>query len=444
MKKEIATIICTLAALTANAQSHTISGTVKGGNSPYLICMKNVNSDNPINDTIAIGKDGSFSKAVKTEKPGLAYFVYPDIGSTMLFLEDGGNTTLNVTIGKGNDYTLNSISGTNSECPHLMDLINDGLYDPWPFERIDKMSFAEYRTEFLAVEDSIKTEVNKSESLAMRRFLLDYINSLVPSCLYRYGWSNANQSDPSFNAFVESFDRNDIENSDKTSNYIRWYMKQHPFDKDSNRTIAYFKMLKDIIRNQEVVDAFSTEMMENNIKEAPANLAESFSFYKSIVSDKSEMERLQPLYDHYVKLIPGAEAADFTMTDTKGKEWHLTDLRGKAVYIDCWATWCGPCCAEIPYMEKLYDHFKNDKRIELISISLDNNKAKWEKKLKADTPKWKQFICPDNFNSTLTKNYDIDAIPRFLFFDKEGKVISLDAPRPSAENIIEFIEKALQ
>ena len=95
-------------------------------------------------------------------------------------------------------------------------------------------------------------------------------------------------------------------------------------------------------------------------------------------------------------------------------------------------------------MEKLYEHYKNNKDIELISISLDTNKNKWLNKLKEDKPKWRQFICPDNFNSQLCKNYDIDAIPRFLFFDKDGRILSLNAPRPSDERIIKYIDENLK
>ena len=76
----------------------------------------------------------------------------------------------------------------------------------------------------------------------------------------------------------------------------------------------------------------------------------------------------------------------------------------------------------------------------MLSISLDKNKAKWEKKLAEDKPQWRQFICLDAFDSEVCKNYGINAIPRFLFFDKDGKVISLDAPRPSSAKITEYID----
>ena len=143
------------------------------------------------------------------------------------------------------------------------------------------------------------------------------------------------------------------------------------------------------------------------------------------------------LYD----TAPGSIAADFTYPDVNGKEVSLSDFKGKVVLVDVWATWCGPCCMEIPYMEKLVKHYAKNKKIEFLSISLDENQKKWKKKLTEDKPEWKQFICPDNFQSTLCQEYDIDGIPRFLFFDKKGKIVSLGAPRPSSSKIIEYIDQ---
>ena len=67
-----------------------------------------------------------------------------------------------------------------------------------------------------------------------------------------------------------------------------------------------------------------------------------------------------------------------------------------------------------------------------------------EKKLAEDKPQWRQFICLDAFDSEVCKNYGINAIPRFLFFDKDGKVISLDAPRPSSAKITEYIDRHIR
>ena len=132
------------------------------------------------------------------------------------------------------------------------------------------------------------------------------------------------------------------------------------------------------------------------------------------------------------------------MTDAKGKKFRLSDFHGKAVYIDVWATWCGPCCAEIPHMEKLAAHYAKKKK-SFCSVSLwTKTRPNGKKKLAEDKPQWRQFICLDAFDSEVCKNYGINAIPRFLFFDKDGKVISLDAPRPSSAKITEYIDRHIR
>ena len=72
---------------------------------------------------------------------------------------------------------------------------------------------------------------------------------------------------------------------------------------------------------------------------------------------------------------------------------------------------------------------------------MDRSKSLWLKKNKEDKVTWPQFIEPNEFNSEMAKTFDITVIPRFLLFDKNGNILSLDAPRPSSEDIIEWIEK---
>ena len=90
-------------------------------------------------------------------------------------------------------------------------------------------------------------------------------------------------------------------------------------------------------------------------------------------------------------------------------------------------------------MEKVAEYFGNDPRIEIVSISVDANRKAWETKLEKDKPEWKQFLLK-NFCDL----YNINGIPRFMMFDKKGRIITVDAPRPADPEIIGFIESHLK
>ena len=402
-------------------------------------------------DTVVVNADGTFDYSGTVSEPQNAFLSFEDYKCSVdLFVENGMDAQLNISFVQGDfegmviyepevDY-----QGDNADCTAFMDGYMDWwLWEsPWPFERIDTLPFAEYREQYLEDVDSLKSELMKVKSLAFRRMMLGTIEAAVPENLYRFAWSNP-RKDADFECWVESFDRNDPENMRMASNYVRWYEIWHPRAEGESYAIYYLKNLKEIFSNQEVINAFADECIISYLQGAPGDMAEALSYYKTVSTNREAHAAADKVYEHYKGLVPGSQAIDFTMQDGKGKVFHLSDFRGKAVYIDVWATWCGPCCAEIPHMEKLVAHYAKNKKIELISISLDEDHAKWEKKLAEDKPEWKQFICPEAFESGLCKNYDIYGIPRFLFFDKDGKVISLDAPRPSADDIIEYIDKHL-
>ena len=318
------------------------------------------------------------------------------------------------------------------------------LFDAWPFDRLDTISFRSYRQLWTADVEAYKVAANQVKSLAFRRMMNERLAGFATSELFRWVWSDnkSHATDKDFVAWVESIDHNDPNQLDFCSNYLRWYGKAHA-DEDMGAD-RDFTILTKAFQNQDIINTLADNQILEFLRQAPEDMEFMLATYKKVSTNKEAWKEADEVFAHYVKLKKGSVAADFTMTDKNGKVVSLKDLRGKAVYIDCWATWCGPCCMEIPYMEKLYEHYKNNKDIELISISLDTNKNKWLNKLKEDKPKWHQFICPDNFNSQLCKNYDIDAIPRFLFFDKDGRILSLNAPRPSDERIIKYIDENLK
>ncbi|WP_125718860.1 TlpA family protein disulfide reductase [Flavobacterium ustbae] len=130
--------------------------------------------------------------------------------------------------------------------------------------------------------------------------------------------------------------------------------------------------------------------------------------------------------------LTGKPSPGFDYDNYKGGKTKLSDLKGKYVYIDVWATWCAPCRAEIPYLQKIEEKY-HGKNIEFVSISID--------KLK-DTEKWKKFVndkhlggtqllADKDWESEFVVNYGILGIPRFILIDPNGNILKSEAARPS-------------
>ncbi len=123
------------------------------------------------------------------------------------------------------------------------------------------------------------------------------------------------------------------------------------------------------------------------------------------------------------------KAPDFSLADINGKRFDLSDFKGKYVYMDIWATWCGPCKVQIPFMKELEKQF-HDAPIHFVSVSLDKleDKPIWEKMVRENQMSGVQLFAgrEDNFGF----DYKIEYIPTFIILDKEGNIMIDGAPAP--------------
>jgi thiol-disulfide isomerase/thioredoxin len=138
-------------------------------------------------------------------------------------------------------------------------------------------------------------------------------------------------------------------------------------------------------------------------------------------------------------------APAFEYENHAGGKAKLADFKGKYVYIDVWATWCGPCRAEIPSLKMVEEKY-HGKNIAFLSISVDTDK---------DHEKWKTFVtekqlggvqlfADKNWNSDFIKHFEINSIPRFLLIDPSGKVVNADADRPSNPKLQKTLDALLK
>ena len=119
----------------------------------------------------------------------------------------------------------------------------------------------------------------------------------------------------------------------------------------------------------------------------------------------------------------GQIAPEIALPGPDGKTVKLSDLRGKYVVVDFWASWCGPCRRENPHMVRVYDQFK-DKGFEILGVSLDKKKDRWVGAIKQENLTWQHASELKFWNSQAARLYGVNAIPATFLLDKNGRIVA--------------------
>ena len=134
----------------------------------------------------------------------------------------------------------------------------------------------------------------------------------------------------------------------------------------------------------------------------------------------------------------GQPAADIALPSINGDTIRLSSLKGKVVFLDFWASWCGPCRVSNKSLVKLYSKYK-DKGFEILGVSLDDEKQKWKNAIKQDKIKWLKVNEGGGWEAKTAQAWNINAIPTSFLIDKEGKLLAMDLEGKELEKAVKYL-----
>lgn len=264
-------------------------------------------------------------------------------------------------------------------------------------------------------------------------------DSFIPSETYYSFFQNLNTdadeklSAPSYREFLPKF----LEY--KTGELIR----SDTVLKSEAPALLSMKNVSRVFQNSEVQSFVYYSLMERFFEQSFNDAFSTYDFYLENQKNPELKEQIRQKYKKMKHLKPGSSIPDITLMNDKNQTVELSGMKNKVLYLDIWASWCGPCKREFPYFEKVVQHYRERNDVFFAGISLDDDKETWLQYVRAKNMSYPQLFEEKNWEAAWVKHFNIEFIPRFILIDKNGRIANAHAPRPSDPNIYKEIDKLL-
>lgn len=198
-----------------------------------------------------------------------------------------------------------------------------------------------------------------------------------------------------------------------------------------------------LIDIQRIQDWYLAKLIKDGFQDSAFENA--VEMYNRFMTDCKTPEFKEQLTKHYTSLknlSPGQPAPAFALKDTNGKTVSLADLKGKVVYIDFWGVYCGPCRTDILNNGVAVHNKYKEMNVVFVNICVDETEVPWKKAIADLKLTGVNLIVDVPYNSKIEKDYNVNAIPRYVLIGKDGRIITSNAPGlweliGTAENILD-------
>lgn len=296
-------------------------------------------------------------------------------------------------------------------------------------QKVNKLNLLETNLKDAGLDEFYKASKRDIE------FDCAYRKYVYPQQYFRFTKKLA-EVDSSFFNFLEGIDMKNPENA-KSENFLTLamsivYKESVNYDLQDTSLFETYEYAK--VNYEGVIrDAILGKLVYGLVNAKPNELRtlNVYNDYKATVAKDDNFKAVEEAFMVWEGLKPGKPAPNFTFADINGNAVSLSDFKGKMVYIDAWATWCGPCIREVPALKAFIEENKNGDVVFMqVSVDRTAQHGKWASMVNENQVDAVQLFTGDN-DKGFGVDYMIKSIPRFILIDKDGNFISSDAPRPS-------------
>lgn len=460
-----------------------LSGKLSNYKTDYTLIMRLSNSTVKLDSTIDVSSDGKFAINLQdlVHEPSLIQFNLSGINNILfslnLFLAPNYSLTLNANIKEGDsDETKNSIV-LEGKGKHLSELYLKRYQpiDTTKWVEKDIKTYVDYlnNTDWKYTERRIDSLLNEDASdpynqkwraiFALNKKYLNLNNFIGAYCGSNdvpFEKAEIYLKDLGFSDFWVELNREENLTSwsyksfiDRISDYESEGLLKFPnnfYQKYKHLQFYNFPIFNELfsgnVRDYVLQSQIRRGVLDTRIAEEVDSLQSFIPWVNNSTSQKDLQQIAEQRKKKLSEINPGnsiSKTIKLKITGTKDTV-TLQDLKGKMVFLESWASWCGPCKEEIPHLKKLVEHYKDNPNIAFISVAAFDDKEKQVKNrlkiIKDQNMNWTQLEDIDN---NFTAYFKIHGIPHNVILDKKGVILDNDSIRPSNPGIIAYIDKLL-